>query len=186
MLAIICVTTLIIYIISSLSTNGSKVIIEDKNDSVLLMQSEIIEIIEQIYPSENIISTDTTQYSITPHKKLISLFNSHKKIPICYIPKFTCWSCIKKYNKIIKEKHSLECFYYFISEDLYVFRDEFAHYTEIPESNMFLIDGTINKKYFSDNKVCIFLLNENMTISNIFYPLSIFPESIDVYLNKVL
>lgn len=156
---------------------------EAERDSIINMSYDMEDIIESIFTNQGYkLPKDINLTKISDNNDLL---NFDENMIYAYISPLSCWSCVKSIKNHLTSIDNNNIIFLIpnkFSNDIQTFLD----YIEIPHNQIYFISKDLGLPIEETNKVFLFTINNNDTITNVFPPTKYSQEITEVYINSIL
>ncbi len=156
---------------------------EAEKDSLINMSYDMEDIIESIFTNQGYKLPKDVNLTKVSDKNV--LLNFDENMIYAYISPLSCWSCVKSIKKqliSIDNKNIIFLIPNKFSNDIQTFLD----YIEIPHNQIYFISKDLGLPIEETNKLFLFTINNNDTITNVFPPTKYSQEITEAYINSIL
>lgn len=156
---------------------------EVKRDSIINMSYDMEDIIESIFTNQGYKLPKDVNLTKGSDKNV--LLNFDEEIIYAYISPLSCWSCVKSIKTHLTSIDNDKIIFIIpskFSNDIQTFLD----YIGIPPNQIYFISKELGLPIEETNKVFLFTINRNHTITNVFPPTKYSQEITEAYINSIL
>lgn len=156
---------------------------EAEKDSIINMSYDMEDIIESIFTNQGYKLPKDVNLTNGSDKR--ALLNFDEDIIYAYISPLSCWSCVKSKKKHLTSIDNDNIIFIIpnkFSNDIQTFLD----YIGIPHNQIYFISKDLGLPIEETNKVFLFTINRNNTITNVFPPTKYSQEITEAYINSIL